>query len=67
MSTGVVVSQIDPALNVLQQGDVIMEVERQPVANVKEYNDIVSKIGPKDGVLMLIYRDGASIFITLKP
>jgi serine protease Do len=64
---GVVVSRSDPSSNVLQQGDVIMEVERQPVANVKEYSAIVSKIGPKDGVLLLIYRDGASIFITLKP
>ena len=68
--TGVVVLQIsqdNPALNALQQGDVIMEVERRPVANVKEYSEIVSKIGPKDGVLMLIYRDGASVYITLKP
>ena len=67
---GVVVTQIsqdDPTLNVLQQGDVIMEVERKPVGNVGEYNEVVSKIGPKDTVLMLIYRDGASIFITLKP
>ena len=61
------ISQDDPTLNVLQQGDVIMEVERKPVGNVGEYNEVVSKIGPKDTVLMLIYRDGASIFITLKP
>jgi len=68
--TGVVVAQIgqdNPALNALQQGDVILEVERKPVANVKEYSELVSKIGPKDGVLMLIYRDGATIFITLRP
>jgi len=68
--TGVLVSQIgqdNPALNALQQGDVIMELERKPVANVKEYSEIVSKIGAKEGVLMLIYRDGASIFITLRP
>ncbi|OGW32712.1 MAG: hypothetical protein A2X58_11830, partial [Nitrospirae bacterium GWC2_56_14] len=68
--TGVVVAQVaqdNPALNALQQGDVIMELERKPVANVKEYSEIVSKIGAKDGVLMLIYRDGATIFITLRP
>ncbi len=68
--TGVVVAQLaqdNPALNALQQGDVIMELERKPVANVKEYREVVSKIGPKDSVLMLIYRDGATIFITLRP
>ena len=68
--TGVVVAQIgqdNPVLNALQQGDVILEVERKPVANVKEYSEIVSKIGAKEGVLMLIYRDGATIFITLRP
>jgi serine protease Do len=68
--TGVVVAQVaqdNPALNALQQGDVIMELERKPVANVKEYSEIVSKIGAKDGVLMLVYRDGATIFITLRP
>jgi serine protease Do len=68
--TGVVVAQVaqdNPALNALQQGDVIMELERKPVANVKEYSEIVSKIGAKDGVLLLIYRDGATIFITLRP
>ncbi len=68
--TGVVVAQPtqdNPALNALRQGDVIMELERKPVANVKEYSEVVSKIGPKDSVLMLIYRDGATIFITLRP
>ncbi len=68
--TGVVVAQLaqdNPALNALQQGDVIMELERKPVANVKEYREVVSKIGPRDSVLMLIYRDGSTIFITLRP
>ena len=68
--SGVLVAQIgqdNPALNALQQGDVIMELERKPVANVKEYSEVVAKIGPKDGVLLLIYREGSTIFITLKP
>jgi serine protease Do len=68
--TGVVVSQVpqdNPSLNALQQGDVIVEVDRKPVANMKEYNGVVSKLGPKDGVLLLIYRDGATVYITIKP
>ena len=67
--TGVVVARLgdNPVLNALQQGDVILEVERTPIANVREYSELASKLGPKDGVLMLIYRDGATIFITLRP
>jgi len=34
---------------------------------VQDYEKVVSKIGEKDGVLLLIYRQGGSIYITIKP
>jgi serine protease Do len=65
---GVVVTEVSedsPAAMVLTQGDVIQEVNRQKIANVKEYEKIVSKLKPGEDILLLIYRGGSSIYITL--
>jgi hypothetical protein len=44
-----------------------MEVNRKAITNISDYEQTVSKIGEKDSVLLLIYREGASIYITIKP
>jgi serine protease Do len=65
---GVVVtdmSEDSPAAMALTQGDVIQEINRQKIANVKDYENIVSKLKPEEDILLLIYRNGSSIFITL--
>jgi S1-C subfamily serine protease len=65
---GVVVTDIgedSPAVMALTQGDVIQEINRQKVTNVKEYENIASKLRPEEDILLLIYRNGSSIFITL--
>lgn len=66
---GVVVAQVDsdsPAGQVLTPGDVIMEVNRTKVRNVAEYQAAISKVKTGQSVLMLIYRNGSSLFVTLK-
>jgi serine protease Do len=50
---------------VLTQGDVIQEINRQKIASVKEYEHIVSKLNLGEDILLLIYRGGSSIYITL--
>jgi len=65
---GVIITDVDEAsvaAGVLAPGDIIQEVNRQKVANVKEYQAVASRIGKGQAVLLLIYRNGASIFITL--
>jgi serine protease Do len=67
---GVVITDIgadSPAQGILQAGDVILEVNRHGIKNLSEYDRLVSKIGEKDPVLLLIYRDGGTIYITLRP
>jgi len=64
---GVVVDQVDPASRAaeagLQPGDVIQQVNRQSVTNVKDFNQAVSSL-PKDGpVLLLVDRHGNTIFL----
>ncbi len=65
---GVVVSEVaedSPAAGVLAQGDIISQVNRKNVDSVKEYQQIASKIKPGETVLLLVYRGGSSLYITL--
>jgi serine protease Do len=65
---GVIVTDVDeesPAASILAQGDVIQEINRQRVVNAKEYETVVSMIKPGKDILLLIYRGGSSIYITV--
>jgi serine protease Do len=53
------------AAGVLTQGDVIQEINRKKISNAKNYQEIVSKIKKGEDVLLLIYRKGTSLFVTL--
>ena len=66
---GVVVTAVDPdaaAHIVLRPNDVIQEVNRDALRGVRDYEHAVSKIKEKDVVLLLIYRDGNSVYLTLR-
>lgn len=65
MITGI--SDNSPAQGVLQVHDVIEEVDQKPIRGLADYEHIVSKIGKKDTVLLLVYRGGASVYITIAP
>jgi len=62
---GAVVTDIDPASKLansgLQKGDVIQEVNHQPVNNVSEFESAVRKAG--DNPLLLVNRGGTTLFI----
>jgi serine protease Do len=65
---GVVVSNIDensPAAMALTKGDVIQEINRQKITSVKNYENVVAKIKQGEDILLLIFREGSSIYITL--
>jgi serine protease Do len=65
---GVIVSDVEDssiAAGALMQGDVIQEVNRKKVIDVKSYKDVVSKIKKDESVLLLIFRGGSSLFVTL--
>jgi len=67
---GVVVTAVSPDLanqRLLQPNDVIEEVNRTAIQNVQDYDHAVSRIGAKDTVLLLIYRDGGSVYLTIRP
>ena len=65
---GVVVSEIDeesPAVMVLVQGDIIQEINRKKITSTRDYENIVAKIKPEEDILLLVFRNGSSIYITL--
>jgi serine protease Do len=65
---GVVVSGIDeesPAAMALERGDVIQEINKQKITSVKSYENIVAKIKPEENILLLVFRGGSSIYVTL--
>jgi serine protease Do len=64
---GVVVTDVDPASQAaqsgLKEGDVIQEVNRQPVANAQDFNRAVKK---SDGEsLLLVNRGGNKLFLAV--
>ena len=50
----------------LQEGDVILEVNRQAVQSVDELRAAVRKTTDRP-VLLLVEREGRSLFVTVKP
>ncbi len=68
--SGVVITGMSPdspAQGALQPKDVIQEVNRHAIQTMQDYDQAVSRIGENDTVLLLIYREGGSIYLTLKP
>ena len=67
---GLVVTRIDPAGSAseagVRQGDVIQEVNRQPVRTVQEFNAATQRSGARP-VLVLLNRRGNVIYLTLRP
>ncbi len=65
---GVVVTDIEPGSPTetsLMPGDVILEINRKAISNIEDYESIVSKIKPEKDVLLLVFRRGSTIFITI--
>ncbi|CAN5823652.1 DegQ family serine endoprotease [soil metagenome] len=66
---GAVVSNIErnsPAFNAgVAPGDIILEVNKQPVSNVSQVTRALQSASPGTPVFLLIWRDGAQVFIAL--
>ncbi|HWC50464.1 MAG TPA: PDZ domain-containing protein, partial [Nitrospira sp.] len=67
---GVVVTGVEPDSGAekagLMPGDVIREINRQPVKSVKEFEQLSSTVKKGENVLILINRRGASLFLSAK-
>jgi serine protease Do len=68
---GAVIANIDtesPAAKAgLREGDVIQEVNKQPVKSAKDLLAISKKLKPNDKILMRVYSQGRSGYVALEP
>lgn len=65
---GVVVTDIEegsPAEGVLAANDIIVEINRNRITDMKAYEAVVSKIKSGNDILLLVYRNGSAVYITL--
>lgn len=66
---GVVVNQVDPSSRAadagLQPGDVIQQVNHQSVTSVKDYSQAVASSKKDDPVLLLVDRNGNTMFLAV--
>lgn len=69
MSSGVVVTDIEPDSSAeragLQKGDVIREINRKPVKDVKDFERLTSQLSPRSPVLVLVKRGNSTIFLSI--
>ena len=67
---GVVVTDVDPAAPAadagLHRGDVIEEINRQPVSSVSEYERVVGQAG-KEPVVLSVNRQGNTAYLVVQP
>jgi len=66
---GVIVTNVDPDSGVaeLQKGDVIEEINQQPVTSVADYNKIASSLDPSQPQVLSVCRHRMRSFLVLRP
>ncbi|HTZ18782.1 MAG TPA: DegQ family serine endoprotease [Dissulfurispiraceae bacterium] len=67
-ATGVLITGIDegsPSAGTLNQGDLIIEINRKRIGSMKDYDAVVSQIKPDEDILLVIFRNGSAVYVTL--
>jgi serine protease Do len=68
---GVVVSQVAPespaAEAGIRRGDIVREINRQPVTDMESYTEATSRLTSNAPALLLLERRGSSLYVALKP
>jgi serine protease Do len=67
---GVIVTRVDPSSSVADQlkpGDVIEQINRQPVANVDDFQSVVGQLDPDRPVMVGMARNRQRSFVIIQP
>ena len=69
-SPGVVVVDVEPGSDAdragLSGGDVIREINREPIDSMRDFERIATDLEEGKNVLLLIHRSGASLYVSVK-
>lgn len=70
-ATGVIINDVKTGSEAeaagLQQGDVIQEVNRDPVQNMADYQQVASQITKEELVVLFVSRRGNNLFVAVNP
>jgi S1-C subfamily serine protease len=64
------VTRVDPgspAAQALQPGDVIEQIDRQPVSNVDEFQSLVARLDPDRSMMVGMARNRQRSFVIIQP
>ncbi len=64
---GVLVTKVDGDVGELRAGDVIEEVNQQPVTSVSEYKKVVASLDPNSTQVLSVCRHRTRSFVVLRP
>jgi len=66
---GVLVTEVDPdsGMAELQKGDVIEEINQQPVTSVSDYKKVADSLNPNQPQILSVCRHRARSFLVLRP
>ena len=68
---GVVITSVEPGSVAddagLQEGDIIIEVNRKPIHDLPDYNKAVAEAQKRKGILFRVRRGENTMFVALKP
>ena len=68
---GVVIVRVKPGSTAeelgVREGDIVLEVNRQIVSSVKAFEKVASKLPKDQAVLLLLKRQGRTLYLTLRP
>jgi serine protease Do len=67
---GVMITQIQPdsdAASKLQPGDIIEEINQEPIASLEEYRQVGARLRPNDKALLYVLRGRSRAFIVIAP
>jgi serine protease Do len=51
----------------IQPGDVILQVDNTEIKNASQFNALVAKLDPKKSVALLVWREGVTAYVVIKP